>query len=64
MCVANVFAISDSHSMSDEFAVVGGSCKTSFTDISLSCQSPLFSHIQHRYFTLSDGHVSMVSSGL
>jgi len=36
MCVANAFHISDSHSLSDESAVLDGSCKTFLTDIQLT----------------------------
>ena len=63
MCVANVFHTSDSHSLSDESAVIDGSCKTSLTDIPLTWLLISKSHIRHRY-PLSDGYVSIVSSGL
>jgi len=36
MCVADAFHISDSNSLSDESAVLDGSCKTSLADIPLT----------------------------
>jgi len=36
VCVADAFHISDSHTVSDESAVLDDSCKTSLTDIPLT----------------------------
>ena len=67
MCVANAFHyLSDSHSLSDESAVLDGSCKTSLTDIPLtwllmsrSVVLPYSSSL-----SISDGPVSIVYSGV
>ena len=65
MCVANDFHISDSHSLSDESAVLDGSCKTSLTNIPLTWLL-MSKSVVLLYSTLlsTDGPVSIVYSGV